>query len=50
MGAVPRSLWLGDDPARPPQLYEYFLDNFWFEAADLEHQPINAPLKGARKS
>ena len=37
---------LGDDPARPPQLYEYFLDNFWFEAADLEHQAINAPLKG----
>ena len=38
---------LGDDPARPPQLYEYFLDNFWFEAADLEHQAINAPLKGS---
>ncbi len=38
--------WLGDDPARPPQLYEYFLDNFWFEAADLEHQAINPPLKG----
>jgi len=37
---------LGDDPARPPQLYEYFLDNFWFQAADLEHQTINAPLKG----
>jgi hypothetical protein len=38
---------LGNDPAKPPQLYEYFLDNFWFEAADLEHQAINAPLKGA---
>ena len=37
---------LADDPARPPQLYEYFLDNFWFKAADLEHQSINAPLKG----
>ena len=37
---------LGDDPARPPQLYEYFLDNFWFQAADLEHQTISAPLKG----
>ncbi len=36
----------GHDPARPPQLYEYFVDNFWFEAADLEHQAINAPLKG----
>ena len=38
---------LGDDPARPPQLYEYFLDNFWFKAADLEHQTINAPLRGS---
>jgi glycine/D-amino acid oxidase-like deaminating enzyme len=37
---------LGADPARPPELYEYFLDNFWFEAADLEHQPLNPPLKG----
>ena len=37
---------LGADPARPPQLYEFFLDNFWFAAADLEHQALNAPLKG----
>jgi gamma-glutamylputrescine oxidase len=37
---------LASDPARPPQLYEYFLDNFWFAAADLEHQPLNPPLKG----
>src|ERR1035437_8380944 len=41
---------LGDDPAKPPQLYEYFLDNFWFEAADLEHQQINAPLRGSHKA
>jgi len=41
---------LGHDPAKPPQLYEYFLDNFWFEAADLEHQAINAPLKGSHKA
>jgi glycine/D-amino acid oxidase-like deaminating enzyme len=41
---------LGRDPARPPQLYEYFLDNFWFEAADLEHQELNAPLKGSHKA
>jgi glycine/D-amino acid oxidase-like deaminating enzyme len=38
---------LGQDPAKPPQLYEYFLDNFWFAAADLEHQALNAPLKGS---
>ncbi len=41
---------LGADPAKPPQLYEYFLDNFWFDAADLEHQAINAPLKGSHKA
>ncbi len=41
---------IGDDPAKPPQLYEYFLDNFWFEAADLEGQSINAPLKGKHKA
>lgn len=41
---------IGHDPARPPQLYEYFLDNFWFEAADLEHQEINSPLKGKHKA
>jgi glycine/D-amino acid oxidase-like deaminating enzyme len=41
---------LGHDPSRPPDLYEYFLDNFWFETADLEHQQINAPLKGSRKA
>jgi len=40
----------GRDPARPPDLYEYFLDNFWFKAADLEHQEINAPLKGKHKA
>lgn len=40
----------GRDPARPPQLYEYFLDNFWFEAANLEEQEINNPLKGSHKA
>ncbi|GAB4351162.1 MAG: FAD-dependent oxidoreductase [Candidatus Abyssubacteria bacterium] len=40
----------GRDPARPPHLYEYFLDNFWFEAAELEHQELNAPLKGTHQA
>ena len=40
----------GRDPARPPDLYEYSLDNLWFEAADLEHQEINEPLKGSHKA
>jgi glycine/D-amino acid oxidase-like deaminating enzyme len=32
---------------RPPDLYEYFVDNFWFNAADLENQKINEPLRGS---
>ena len=40
----------GRDRERPPELYEYFLDNFWFKAADLEHQEINEPLRGNHKA
>jgi gamma-glutamylputrescine oxidase len=32
---------------RPPDLYEYFVDNFWFKSADLENQTINQPLRGS---
>lgn len=35
---------------RPPDLYEYFVDNFWFKAADLENQLINEPLRGSHKA
>lgn len=35
---------------RPPDLYEYFVDNFWFRAADLNNQTINAPLKGSHNA
>ncbi|GMQ77705.1 MAG: FAD-dependent oxidoreductase [Anaerolineae bacterium] len=35
---------------RPPDLYEYFVDNFWFKAADLENQRINEPLRGNHKA
>lgn len=35
---------------RPPDLYEYFVDNFWFKAADFENQKINAPLRGSHKA
>jgi len=35
---------------RPPELYEYFLDNFWFRAADLENEIINEPLRGSHKA
>jgi glycine/D-amino acid oxidase-like deaminating enzyme len=39
-----------DDPHRPPRLYEYFLDNFWFDAAELYRERINPPLKGRQKA
>lgn len=35
---------------RPPDLYEYFVDNFWFESADLENQIINDPLRGSHSA
>lgn len=38
-----------DKNLRPPDLYEYFVDNFWFKAADLENQKINEPLRGSHK-
>jgi len=38
------------DPLRPPDLYEYFVDNFWFESVALANQAINAPLKGKHKA
>jgi len=41
---------VGRDPGRPPELYEYSLDNFWFKSADLEHQEINEPLRGSHKA
>lgn len=35
---------------RPPDLYEYFIDNFWFETIDLKNQIINEPLRGSHKA
>ena len=35
---------------RPPDLYEYSVDNFWFKAAGLKNQPINEPLRGSHKA
>lgn len=31
---------------RPPDLYEYSIDNYWFRAAGLEDKEINQPLRG----
>ena len=35
---------------RPPDLYEYFVDNFWFKTTDLENQKINEPLRGSHQA
>jgi glycine/D-amino acid oxidase-like deaminating enzyme len=35
---------------RPPDLYEYFIDNFWFKTCELENQKINEPLRGSHKA
>jgi len=35
---------------KPPALYEYFLDNFWFKSAGLENEVINEPLRGSHKA
>ncbi len=35
---------------RPPDLYEYFVDNYWFKTVDLENQVINEPLRGNHKA
>ena len=32
---------------KPPDLYEYFTDNYWFKTVDLENQVINEPLRGS---
>ncbi len=40
----------GKDPAHPPHLYEFYLDNYWFKSAGLDTQSINPPLKDSRKA
>ncbi len=35
---------------RPPDLYEYYVDNFWFHAAELDNQKINEALRGSHKA
>lgn len=35
---------------RPPDVYEYWIDNYWFRAAGLERQSINPPLRGSHNA
>ena len=39
------NVW-AQDRHRVPELYEYALDNYWFQSAGLADEPINPPLKG----
>jgi glycine/D-amino acid oxidase-like deaminating enzyme len=48
-GVMPRWL-LARDPHRPPKLYEYYLDNYWFESANLHDARINPPLRGRQRA
>lgn len=32
---------------RPPDLYEFFVDNFWFKTIDIENLQFNQPLRGS---
>ena len=48
-GIMPR--WLSArDPYLPPKLYEYFVDNYWFESAGLYDARVNPPLKGRQRA
>ena len=38
------------DKDRPPWISEFFVDNFWFESANLYKQPPNPPLKARAKA
>lgn len=46
---LPRRAFM-TDPDRPPALYEFFLDNVWFDSVDLYSQALNPPLKGAQQA
>ena len=39
-----------NDPHRPPKLYEYYVDNYWFESAGMFDDRINPPLKGHQRT
>jgi glycine/D-amino acid oxidase-like deaminating enzyme len=41
---------LSRNESRPPELYEFFVDNFWFETAGLENEKLNEPLRGSHKA
>jgi len=50
-GAVlPRRLW-EDDPARPPSLYEWYVDGYWLDSAGVwDGSPVREPLRGRQSA
>jgi glycine/D-amino acid oxidase-like deaminating enzyme len=48
-GVMPRWMF-SRDPHRPPKLYEYYVDNYWFESAGMFDDRINPPLKGRQRA
>ena len=48
VAAAPRFLLA--DPARPPDLYEYDVDSYWFDSSGLRDEPLRAPLRGDAKA
>lgn len=39
-----------DDPERPPDLYESYVDSHWFDTSGLREDPLRPPLRGASKA
>ena len=35
---------------RPPDLYEHWIDNFWFKSGGVENKTINQPLRGSHEA
>ncbi len=35
---------------RAPELYEFFVDSYWFTTVDLENETLNPPLRGSHKA
>jgi glycine/D-amino acid oxidase-like deaminating enzyme len=48
-GAYGVTSWL-EDPNRPPDLYEYYVDSYWFDSCGLRDDPLRSPLRGAAKA
>ena len=46
--ALPRILL--SDPARPPDLYEYSVDSYWFDSSGLRDEALRPPLRGDAKA